>query len=179
MMRIHTVAAGGGSILHSGKAVSGRPRLGRRQSRPRLLPPRRPADGNRRQCHARQAAARLLPCHLRSRIRTSRSMSTPCATLSMPWRRSTSPARAPKKSPKASSPSPSRTWPTPSRRSRCSAAMTSPDTCSTASAAPAASTPAWWPMRWAWNRSSFTPSPACSRPTASASQASSPAASRH
>ena len=68
MMRIHTVAAGGGSILHfeAGRFRVG-PDFGRRQSRPGLLPPRRPARRHRRQCHARQAAARLLPGDLRAR----------------------------------------------------------------------------------------------------------------
>ena len=68
MMRIHTVAAGGGSILHyeAGRFRAG-PDFGRRQSRPRLLPARRPARRHRRQCHARQAAARFLSGNFRTR----------------------------------------------------------------------------------------------------------------
>ena len=68
MMRIHTVAAGGGSILHfePGRFRVG-PDFGRRQSGPRLLPPRRPACGDRRQSDAGQAAARPFPRDLRPR----------------------------------------------------------------------------------------------------------------
>ena len=55
MMLIHTVAAGGGSILHfDGARFRVGPELSRRQSRPGLLSPRRPACGDRRQCHGRQ-----------------------------------------------------------------------------------------------------------------------------
>jgi 5-oxoprolinase (ATP-hydrolysing) len=55
MMRIHTVAAGGGSILHLRRgALPRRPRLGRRQSRADLLPARRAAGRHRRQRHAGQ-----------------------------------------------------------------------------------------------------------------------------
>ena len=68
MMRIHTVAAGGGSILHfeAGRFRAG-PELGRRQSRPGLLSPRRPARRDRRQCDARQIAAGILPGDFRTR----------------------------------------------------------------------------------------------------------------
>jgi 5-oxoprolinase (ATP-hydrolysing) len=52
MMRIHTVAAGGGSILHfDGATLPRRPGFRRRQSRPRLLPARRAARGHRRKRH--------------------------------------------------------------------------------------------------------------------------------
>ena len=54
-----------------------------------------------------------------------------------------------------------RTWPTPSRRSPCSAATTSPSTRSPASAAPRASTPAWSPTRSACAACSFIRWPAC------------------
>ena len=66
MMAINTVAAGGGSILHfDGARYARRPGLRRRRSRPRLLPPRRPADGDRRQCLRRQNPARAFPGDLR------------------------------------------------------------------------------------------------------------------
>ena len=67
MMRIHTVAAGGGSILHfeAGRFRAG-PGFGRRQSRSGLLSSRRPARRHRRQCHARQAAAGFFPGNLRA-----------------------------------------------------------------------------------------------------------------
>ena len=66
MMRIHTVAAGGGSILHfeAGRFRAG-PNFRRRQSWPRLLSPRRPSRGDRCQCHARQIAARIFPGNFR------------------------------------------------------------------------------------------------------------------
>jgi 5-oxoprolinase (ATP-hydrolysing) len=67
MMRIHTVAAGGGSILHYGWPLSGRAGLGGRQPRPGLLSPRRPARRDRRQRDGRQAATGLLPVDLRPR----------------------------------------------------------------------------------------------------------------
>jgi 5-oxoprolinase (ATP-hydrolysing) len=68
MMRIHTVAAGGGSILHAepGRFRVG-PDSGRRRPGPRLLPPRRAADRDRRQRHAGQAQPRPLPGDLRPR----------------------------------------------------------------------------------------------------------------
>jgi hypothetical protein len=68
----------GGGRRRLDPAFGGRPfprrtRLGRRQSRPRLLSPRRPADGNRRQCHARQAATRTSFLRSSAPARTSRS----------------------------------------------------------------------------------------------------------
>ena len=62
MMNIHTVAAGGGSILHfDGQRMRVRPEFGGRQSGPRELSARRAADRHRRQSAARQDPARLLP----------------------------------------------------------------------------------------------------------------------
>ena len=56
MMLIHTVAAGGGSILHfDGARFRVGPDLRRRQSGAGMLSPRRPARGHRRQCDGRQA----------------------------------------------------------------------------------------------------------------------------
>ena len=56
MMRIHTVAAGGGSICSfDGARFRVGPGVGRRQSRPGRVPPRRPADGDRLQRDGRQA----------------------------------------------------------------------------------------------------------------------------
>ena len=59
---------------------------------------------------------------------------------------------APSRSPPGSWRSPWPTWPTRSRRSRCSAATTSPGTCWPRSAGRAASTPARWPTPWASGR---------------------------
>ena len=68
MMLIHTVAAGGGSILHfDGARFRVGPDSRGRQSRARLLPPRRAARRHRRQRHGRQADPRFLPEDLRAR----------------------------------------------------------------------------------------------------------------
>ena len=151
MMRIHTVAAGGGSILHfDARPLPRRPGFGRRQSRPRLLPPRRAAHRHRRQRHARQAAARLLPGDLRPRRRPAARRGRRAREVRRPRRRDRRRPHAGGDRRRLPAPSPSRTWPTPSRRSPSSAATTSPTTCSTASAAPAASMPAWSPTRSAW-----------------------------
>ena len=55
------------------------------------------------------------------------------------------------------------TWRTRSSRSRCRRATTPRASRCNASAAPAASMPAWWPMSWAWRRCSSIPLPACCR----------------
>ena len=153
MMHIHTVAAGGGSILHfDGSRFRVGPDSAGANPGPGLLPARRPAHRHRLQRHARQDPAAHSSPRVRPRAPTSRWTPTRSrhgfAALAADDRRGHRRARArPRRSPRASSASPSRTWPTPSSRSRCSAATTSPTTRSTASAAPAASTPAWWPTR--------------------------------
>ena len=82
MMLIHTVAAGGGSILHYDAArFRVGPELGRRRSGSPRLSPRRASDHHRRQCHDGQAAARFLPAHLRARRRISRSTRKRCASI--------------------------------------------------------------------------------------------------
>ena len=66
MLAIHTVAAGGGSVLHfDGSRATGRAGLGRRRSRTRLLPTWRPTDRHRRERHARPDPARALPARVR------------------------------------------------------------------------------------------------------------------
>ena len=67
MMLIHTVAAGGGSILHydGARFRVGPDSAGADPGPP--LPARRPAHRHRRQCHDGQAAARVLPAHFRAR----------------------------------------------------------------------------------------------------------------
>ena len=68
MMLIHTVAAGGGSILFlRRRPLPRRARLGRRQSGACLLPPRRAPHRHRCQCHGGQAEARVLPEDFRPR----------------------------------------------------------------------------------------------------------------
>ena len=170
MMRIHTVAAGGGSILHFDS------------SRYRVGPDSAGADPGPA-CYRRGGPltvtdANLMVGKIQSRFFPRFSARRP----TRPWTPTPSTRNSPRSPPKskrrramsappsrwptATSRSPSTTWPTPSRRSRSSAATTSPSTPSTASAAPAASTPAWWPTRWASPGSSSIPSPECFRPTA-------------
>jgi 5-oxoprolinase (ATP-hydrolysing) len=178
MMRIHTVAAGGGSILH---ADPGRFRVGPDSAGADPGPACYRRGGPLTVTDANVMLGKLNPEFFPAifgPIRTSRS-------TVMPWlgNSPTSPARSVKaarlrKSPKAFSRSPSRTWPTPSRKSPSSAATTSPGICLIPSAARAASMPAWWPMRWAWRTSSSTRYPACFRPMAWGSPPSPPAASR-
>ena len=70
MMRIHTVAAGGGSILFfDGSRFRVGPESAGRQSGPQMLSPRRPADRDRRQPDGRQAQALILPGDLRAEPR--------------------------------------------------------------------------------------------------------------
>ena len=68
MLSIHTVAAGGGSLLHFD---GGRYRVGPdsagRESRAGCVPPRRAADGHRRERHARPDPARILSARVRPR----------------------------------------------------------------------------------------------------------------
>ena len=65
MMAIHTVAAGGGSILHfDGSRFRVGPDSRRRRSRPGLLRPRRAADRDRRQCHARARSSPAIFPHV-------------------------------------------------------------------------------------------------------------------
>ena len=66
MMSIHTVAAGGGSILHfDGARFRVGPDFGGRRSRPEVLSPRRPARRHRRQSDGGQADPGFLPEDLR------------------------------------------------------------------------------------------------------------------
>ena len=68
MMLIHTVAAGGGSILHfDGARFRVGPDFGGRQSGAEMLSPRRPAGGDRRQRDGRQAHSGFLSEDFRTR----------------------------------------------------------------------------------------------------------------
>ena len=125
MMLIHTVAAGGGSILHYDAArFRVGPDFGRRRSGAPRLSSRRAPDHHRRQRHDRQAAARLLPAHLRANAGSSRSTRTPCARSSSRSPASSAMGARRRRSPTASSRSPFPIWRTRSRPSRSSAAMT-------------------------------------------------------
>ena len=73
MMSIHTVAAGGGSILDfDGARFRVGPAERGRQPGPGQLPPRRPAGGDRCQRDAGQDPAALLPQGVRPAAATSR-----------------------------------------------------------------------------------------------------------
>ncbi len=113
------------------RPLPGRPRKRRRRPGPGQLPPRRAADRHRLQRDAGQALARPLPGGLRPQGRPDRSTATWCARSSPRWPTRSPPPPAPTPSPprrwpRASCASPSTTWPTRSRRSRSSAATTSP-----------------------------------------------------
>jgi 5-oxoprolinase (ATP-hydrolysing) len=69
MMRIHTVAAGGGSILHYDGRASASVPIRRRQSGADLLPARRTAGRHRRQRHAGQGQRNAFPEGVRAQGR--------------------------------------------------------------------------------------------------------------
>ena len=128
MMAIHTVAAGGGSILHyRRRALPRRPGLRRRRSGTEELSPRRPADRHRRECDGRQAAGPI--CFPRS---SGRDGDQPLDEDAVRERVRRTRARdrrrrARRRSRTASSASRSRTWPTRSARSRSPRAIDARD----------------------------------------------------
>ncbi len=66
MIHIHTVAAGGGSVLHfDGARMPRRARLGWCRPRPGVLWQRRPSGDHRLQRRARQASPRVFPARVR------------------------------------------------------------------------------------------------------------------
>ena len=74
MLRVHTVAAGGGSHLRlRGRPLPGRPAQRRRRPRPGLLRQGRAAHRDRLQPRGRQAAAVVLPARVRAGRRRRRS----------------------------------------------------------------------------------------------------------
>ena len=124
MMRIHTVAAGGGSILHF---EAGRFRAGPDSAGANPGPACYRRGGPLAVTDANVMLGKLQPDFFPAIFgpaRTSRWTPTSCAKNSQRSPPRSATAARPKPSPKVSSPSPSRTWPTPSRRSRCSAATT-------------------------------------------------------
>ncbi len=151
MMAIHTVAAGGGSVLgFDGARLTRRARLGRGASGSALLSPWRSTDGDGCEPAARQNPAGAFPGDLRAGRRSA-------ARCRMRWRAPLTRSR--RKSPpppgsgrrrwrsrKASCGSRSGIWPAPFARSASGGGMTRRASRSLASAAPAASMPAWWPM---------------------------------
>ncbi len=124
MMLIHTVAAGGGSILqYDGARFRVGPDSAGANPGPTCYRRGGPARRHRRQCDDRQAVAGLLPENLRPPSRRTARRRRGTAGLRR-YGAKRSATRRRKKSPTASSRSRSRTWPMRSRRFRCSAAMT-------------------------------------------------------
>ena len=166
MMAINTVAAGGGSILHfDGARFRVGPDSRRRRSRPRLLSPRRTADGDRRQCLRRQDPAAALPGDLRAGWRCSRSMpisvTAKFAALAEEIAQATGQTRTPHQVAEGflqiavanmanAIKQVSVQKGHDATRSRCNA-----------SAAPAGSTPAWWPTPSGWRPCSSIRLPVC------------------
>jgi hypothetical protein len=124
MMHIHTVAAGGGSILSSGRPLQVGPESAGADPGPGLLPQGRAADRHRLQRHAGQTAPRPFSRRLRAERGQPLDADVVRRDGSRRWPRRSAMAAARMRSPKVSCGSPSRTWPTRSRRSRSSAAMT-------------------------------------------------------
>ena len=123
MMSIHTVAAGGGSILEfDGSRFRVGPAERGGQSRPGELPPRRPAGRDRCQPDGRQDPAALLSQGVRSEGERGVELRSGGSEIQGTGGRRS--GAAPKSLPKASSTSPCSRWPTPSRRSRWRAATT-------------------------------------------------------
>jgi len=104
--------------------IPGRPGLLRRQSGADLLPPRRPAIADRRQCHGRQAH----PGILSENFRTTPRPTTRCGSGSTGIQRASRTGRwraiGRGRRRRISSGSRSRTWPTRSRKSPSNAATT-------------------------------------------------------
>ena len=129
MMKIHTVAAGGGSIISfDGQRFRVGPESAGANPGPACYRRGGPLGRDRRQPDGRQAPARLLPARVRPLRPTSRWTPRWSAPRSRLWpKRSRSrPASSvrPRSWRMAAWPSPTTTWPTPSRRSRSSAAST-------------------------------------------------------
>jgi 5-oxoprolinase (ATP-hydrolysing) len=125
MMRIHTVAAGGGSILHLMGPLPRRPGLAGANPGPACY--RR--GGPLTVTDANVMLGKLNPILPRD-LRPGQDQpldATPCARSS-PRLAEIGDGKTPEDVAEGFIASPSRTWPTPSRRSRCSAAMTSPAT---------------------------------------------------
>ena len=113
------------------RALPRRPGLRRRRSRPGLLPPRRPADRDRRQCLRRQDPAGAFPGDLRPGRRPAARCRRRAREIRRAGRRNraappASARDAASRWPRASCASRSPTWRTRSSRSRCRRATTPP-----------------------------------------------------
>ena len=124
MMLIHTVAAGGGSILHFDGA---RFRVGPDSAGANPGPKCYRRGGPLAVTDANVMVGKLIPDFFPKIFgpgKICRSMTTRCVRRLPPWPKRSATGGPPNRSPTASSRSPSRTWRMQSRKSRCSAAMT-------------------------------------------------------
>ncbi len=175
MMNIHTVAAGGGSVL---AYEGGRLRVGPRSAGSSPGPACYRRGGPLAVTDVQVLLGRIrpgqFPRDLRPRRRRSRSTRRPCvsaSTRSRPkWRPRPATRRTPSASPPVSSTWPSNPWRARSGTSRSAKATTRRSSRSSATAAPRRSTPAASPTRSASPRSSSIRSRASSPPGASASR---------
>ena len=151
MMQIHTVAAGGGSILHFDGAKY---RVGPDSAGANPGPACYRRGGPLTVTDANVMLGKIQPDHFPAVFGPDGDLPLDRAVVASVLRRwpgksSARPATGGRRSrsPRVSSPSRSRIWRTRSRKSRSSAATTSPNTRSPASAARPASTPAGLPIR--------------------------------
>ena len=141
MMRIHTVAAGGGSILfYDGTRFRVGPQSAGADPGPKCYRRGGPLTVTDANVMVGKLSAANFPEDLRGRSRSAARRGGGATRVSRSWRSRSATAAARKRWRTGSSASPSRTWRMPSRRSRCSAATTSPSMRSTASVPPVAST---------------------------------------
>ena len=170
MMAIHTVAAGGGSILVFDGA---RFRVGPESAGANPGPACYRKGGPLTVTDANLMVGKLHPRFFpkvfgpdADQALDEAVVRREFAALAAEVAAATGASARPRRSRTAASRSRSTTWRMRSRRSRSSAATTSRATCSAASAAPPASTPAGSPTRSASSASWCIRSRACSRPTA-------------
>ena len=173
MMNIHTVAAGGGSMLaYAGGRLTVGPGSAGSAPGPGLLSQWRPADRHRRPGAARAHPRRTRSRRSSARAATSRWTSASCGRSSRPspgrWEASRPTASSGSR--RAFSTSRSSRWRARSGTCRSARAMTRRSSRCCATAARRRSTPAASPMRSASARSSSIRSPACSPPAASDSR---------
>ena len=146
MMSIHTVAAGGGSILSfDGARLRVGPESAGADPGPRAYRRGGPLTVTDANLMTGKLSPEFFPQNLRSLAQRAARRRGGARRLSASWRARSATVARPRRSPTASSPSPPPRWRRRSRRSRSRAAMTSPATRSIASAARAASTPATSP----------------------------------
>ena len=152
MMLIHTVAAGGGSIIHYDGA---RFRVGPDSAGADPGPLSYRRGGPLTVTDANVMTGKLIPDFFPRIFGPGHDQPLDREAVRKGFKalaRKLGDGKTPRRWPRAASGSRSRTWRTRSRPSRCSAATTSPNMCSMPSAAPAASTPALSPTRSASHR---------------------------